>query len=104
MIIQDYFGRNVRLTEERLQHLLDRHPEIEAATISVIIETLENPEEIVASNSDETVELFYRYYLRTSVGDKWMCVVVKNLDANPFVITAYFTDKIKKGALLWKKM
>lgn len=32
-----------------------------------------------------------------------MCIVVKFKEADAFVITAYFTDSIKKGDVLWKK-
>ena len=103
MEIKDFFGRTVRLTDERIEHLMGNHPEIKSESIAVIIETLQQPEQIFVSNSDAAVELFYRYYLKTSVGDKYMCVVVKNLETDFFVITAYFTDKIKKGKLLWTK-
>ena len=35
------------------------------------------------------------------VGDKYLCVVVKVLPADAFVLTAYLTDKVKKGEQLW---
>ena len=34
----------------------------------------------------------------TPVTEKYLCVVVK-----VFIITAYFTDKIKRGEILWKR-
>jgi hypothetical protein len=103
MEITDYFGRTIRLTEERLEHLLNNHPEIKAESISIIVETIQNPEQIIVSDSDNSVELFYRYYLKTTIGDKWLCVVVKNLETDFFIITAYFTNQVKKGEILWKK-
>jgi hypothetical protein len=45
--------------------------------------------------------LYYRYYLRTVVGGKYLCVVVKVLEADAFVLTAYLTDRIKRGVTLW---
>jgi len=47
-------------------------------------------------------ELFYSYQKETLFGDKWLCVVVKFSD-DPFVLTAYLTDAIKKGPELWRK-
>ncbi len=47
--------------------------------------------------------LYYRHYVGLSVGDKNMCVVVKFKQDDAFVITAYFTDSIKKGDVIWKK-
>jgi hypothetical protein len=40
---------------------------------------LQAPEEIRISRSDDNVRLFYQYYVRTLVGGKWLCVVVKYL-------------------------
>jgi hypothetical protein len=40
-------------------------------------------------------------YFRTIVGSKFLCVVVKTLDDDAFVLTAYLTDRIKRGVALW---
>ena len=39
----------------------------------------------------------------TPVTDKYLCVVVKVLTQDLFIITPYFTDTIKKGEVLWEK-
>ena len=102
--LTDKFGRIIRLTDERMEHLINSHPELQSIKlIATIKDTLLNPDEIIVSSSDETVELFYRFYFRTSVGDKWFCVLVKSITDDPFIITAYFTDKIKNGEVIWKK-
>ena len=69
--------------------------------ISRLEETLVNPDTIVQSRTDETVELFYKYYPSTPVTMKFLCAVVKKLVDN-FVITAYYTDTIKRGETLWE--
>jgi len=38
------------------------------------------------------------------VGAKWLCVVVKQLDDDAFIITAYLTDKVKQGVDLWQSL
>ena len=101
-VFSDIFDRNIRLTHERLRHLEETHPEMEGQLENIGI-VLKSPEIIIASISDENVELFYRFYTETIVGDKWLCIVVKNLENDFFVITAYFTNKIKKGNVLWKR-
>jgi hypothetical protein len=35
------------------------------------------------------------------LGGKFLCVVVKTLEADAFVVTAYLTDRIKKEVQLW---
>lgn len=68
-------------------------------------ETLEDPEEIRKSRRDpDTVKLYYRWFTNTRVGDKWLCVVVKFLENDAFILTAYETHYIKPGELIWRKV
>ena len=73
--IQDCFGHNVRLTDERLEHILE-HPEMSGLG-GEIEQVLRIPQRVVRSRSDDAVRLFYEFYARTIVGGKWLCVVVK---------------------------
>ena len=98
-VLHDYQGLAIRLTDERRDHLLE-HPEMMQMESS-IEETLLHPEKVVQSLSDPAVQLYYRFYFRTVVGGKFLCVVVKMGDAGSFLLTAYLTDHIKKGERLW---
>jgi hypothetical protein len=100
-LLTDCFGRIVRLTDERRRHVLD-HPEM-ATMLDAIGEALRDPEIVRRSRSDPSAEMFYRFYARTRVGGKWLCVVVKVGDADAFVVTAYLTDKPKPGEDLWPR-
>lgn len=66
-------------------------------------EVIYAPEKVVRSASDSTVELYYSFKRETKVGDEWLCVVVKYAINDAFVVTAYLTDKVKKGEHLWPK-
>ena len=101
-LLRDYQGRNVRLTVERLVHIRE-HPEM-ADLEQAIADTLLEPSLVIQSVSDKTAALNYRYYFGTRVGDKWLCVVVKYSALDTFVLTAYLTDKPKKGTQLWPKI
>ena len=78
MTLTDCFGRDVRLTEERLAHILE-HPEMRDME-SEIARTPQSPAIVRRSSTDESVRLFYEYYSETRVGGKWLCVVVKNME------------------------
>jgi hypothetical protein len=93
---------SIRVTDERLHHLETDHPEM-AGQISRIAETLTDPNQIVRSRTDATVELFYKWYASTPVTAKFLCVVLKALPNAPFMITAYHTDAVKRGEVLWEK-
>jgi hypothetical protein len=98
-VILDHQGFAVRLTDERLAHILD-HPEM-VGLEGAIEETLKRPALVIQSVSDETARLYYRFYSATRVGDKFVCVAVKVTGSDGFVLTAYLTDKPKKGLVLW---
>ena len=97
--ITDCFGHSVRLTDERLAHILE-HPEMKDMGAE-IERVLRQPQLVRRSRSDETVRLFYEFYAQTIVGGKWLCVVVKYAENDAFVVTAYLTDKPKAGEDLW---
>lgn len=100
-IFKDIEGRPIRLTDERRRHILE-HPEM-INMVSAIEETLVSPHKIIESLSDAHAHLYYRFYIGTKVGDKYLCVVVKINSDDAFVLTAYLTDTMKKGKILWPK-
>jgi hypothetical protein len=64
----DCFGNTIRLTEERLAHILG-HPEMKgiAAEIEPV---LRQPCLVRRSRSDTAVQLYYEFYTQTLVGGK----------------------------------
>ncbi len=98
-MIHDYQGLAIRLTNERLAHVLD-HPELSGLE-DAVAQTLIQPHKVIQSISDSAVRLYYRLYQDTPVGDKLMCVAVKVMPGGAFISTAYLTDQFKKGKLLW---
>lgn len=98
-IIRDYQGRDVRLTDERLRHILRRAEMTDS--VEAIEQTLRNPQFVIESPSEPDVQLNYRFYLGTRIGDKWLCVVVRYSVSDAFVATAYLTNRVKKGRQLW---
>jgi hypothetical protein len=96
--ITDYRSRIVRLTDERLAHIIE-HPEMRGME-AAIEETLRRPRTVIRSRTDPDVNLYYGPRRATRVGDMYVCVVVK-VTGDPFVITAYLTDRPKKGEPVW---
>jgi hypothetical protein len=101
-LLKDIHNRQIRLTNERQEHIKVEHPEM-SEQIEKISETLLNPDRIIRSRTDLNVEMFYRYYDITPVTKKYLCVLVKVLADDLFIITGYFTDTIKRGEILWEK-
>ncbi len=99
---KDIHGRQIRLTDEREEHIEADHPEM-SGQIDKSRETLRNPDKVIRSFTDPEVELFYKYYDVTPVTKKYLCVTIKVFAEDLFIITTYFTDTVKRGEILWKK-
>lgn len=101
-LLKDYRNLSLRLTDERKKHILE-HPEM-LSMFDTIEQTLIHPEKVIQSLSDPTVQLYYRFYRNTVVGDKHLCVIVKRNQEDAFILTAYLTDTIKKGFIQWEEV
>jgi hypothetical protein len=97
--LQDCFGTAVSLSAERLSHILE-HPEMLGMEAEIKV-ALTDPELVRRSRTDADVQLYYRFYHRTVIGGKWLCVVVKYRVSDAFVVTAYLTNQPKPGEDLW---
>jgi len=75
-----------------------KHP-VMADRLEQVRETLTNPDVIHQSRIDDRVLLFYKR-IRVSC---WICAVVKKLNGEGFLITAYPTENIKEGIEIWKR-
>jgi hypothetical protein len=100
-VFQDPFGRTIRLTDERIAHILE-HDEM-AGQIDKVEETVREPDIVVRSQRDPDVHLYHKHYATTAVTEKDHLVAIKVTQMDAFVLTAFFTDTIKKGERLWEK-
>jgi len=100
-LLTDHEGRRIRLTDERWRHILE-HPEMTFMR-EALEEILAAPESVMESLSDPAARLYYRFYQRTIVGGRYLCAVVRVSPDDAFVVTAYLTDRIKKGRMIWPR-
>jgi len=99
---KDIHNRKLRMSDERREHVETDHPEM-WGQMDRVREALLDPDIVVRSRADLNVELYYCHYENTPVTEKYLCVVVKAANGDLFVITAYFTDTVKRGEVLWEK-
>ena len=90
----DERGNEVRLTDERLRHLLRRHPEM-AFLMHRFDETLARPDAVRSSRSSPTVQLYFRLYPDLRGRNRYLCLVVKRETTYAFILTAYLARRIK---------
>lgn len=87
----------IRLTEERWFHIVENHDDL-AGYYDEILQTLEEPNFVIKGYKDALITL------RKIKEGLYLAVVYKEISKNDgFIITAYFTSKIKKEAIIWQK-
>lgn len=92
--LTDKSGRKIHLSSERWTHINQEHPEA-SNHLEEIKETLKNPTKVKTYEYDEDVRYYYNYYKSRQSPAKYLLVIVKYLNGNGFIITAYFVKKIK---------
>ena len=98
-LIRDYRSQSVRLTDERIEHIVTQHPEVARLGVQAIEDTLRHPDAVIVPLAAPDDRFYYRHHRGTEFGDKLLCVVVKS--AEEFVVTAYVTTRQKKGVQVW---
>lgn len=91
-------GKRIRTTIAHWNFIINvKHLEIKGQEENVK-ETLQYPDIISISEEDKQVYLYYRK------SDKYyLCVVAKHLNGEGFIITVYFTKRIKEGERVWRR-
>jgi len=83
-------------------HILFFHPEI-TGVMNRIRETLKSPD-IAAEGATKDTKIYYKFYQSTPVASsKYLVVVIRVLNEEGFIITSYFTERVRRGKILWRK-
>jgi hypothetical protein len=92
-------GFPIRLPDERWIHIVENHDDL-AGHMDDVLEAIENPDFIIQGYNDASIAL------KEIRKGKFLAVVYKELEqADGFIITAYFSNKIKlnREVILWQR-
>lgn len=102
LIVRSQSGVPVRLSEERWQHIVSRHPELTDQRERVL-ETVAQPDAI--QQGDFGALLAIRLYPETPLTRKFLAVAYRELDSEDgFILTAYFASRPSaRRVTIWKR-
>src|SRR6266478_8687934 len=102
LIVHSHNGVPVRLTDERWQHVVYRHPDM-GTQRERVLETLAEPDMI--QEGDFGTLLAVRLYLDTPLTRKYLVVVYRETSSEDgFVLTAYLASQLSaRRDTLWKR-
>jgi hypothetical protein len=96
--VKAILGKKIRTTEEYWKLISElKHPLVKRYE-GEVKETIQNPDEVRRSKRDYSVFLYYKKY-----GNWFICVLVRHLNNEGYIITAYVADKMKKGDVIWQR-
>ncbi len=90
--ITDKTERKIRLTKKIWSHLA-KHPNV-IDKLEDIKETLQKPLKISDYAIEDDIKYYYKYYKERKHG-KYLRIIVKYLNGDGYIITAYFVENIK---------
>ncbi|OGG50052.1 MAG: hypothetical protein A3F84_24500 [Candidatus Handelsmanbacteria bacterium RIFCSPLOWO2_12_FULL_64_10] len=89
-------GFTVRTSQRYWQGIVAKHPDL-TDRLEEVKQALISPMEVHRSSRDAGVLLFY------AENEHWVVAVVRRLNGDGFLVTAYRTDSIKEGEIIWPK-
>ena len=96
-----YLGGAVELTDERERHIRADHPELPPDAANYIAGALASPDLVMRKFRDDGTVHFYRWYYDRN---KYMVVVVVvNAVPRVWIVTAYFSNRVRRGEILWQR-
>ncbi len=58
---------------------------------------------MVARGASDDTRIYYRFFRKTVVSSKHLAVVVRLLEEEGFILTAYFTERIRREKVVWRR-
>jgi hypothetical protein len=96
-------GIPIRISDERWTHVVEAHDYM-AGHLELVIETIEDPDDLVAGSKGELIAL--RHYEATVLSEKDVVGVYREFSDDGFLSTAFMTsrpDTILRKGILWQK-
>lgn len=91
--VKDKTNRIICLTRERYKHIL-KHPDMQNK-LEEIRECVQNPIQITTYKIEEDIKFYYKYEKQRTSKAKYLRTIVRYLNGEGFIITAFYVEKIK---------
>jgi hypothetical protein len=100
-----YLQSEVILTDEREEHITERHPDLLPQYKQCLAETLLKPLHIRCSHRAHNALLFSRWFDDIKQGNYVVVSILKDNapHIHPWIITAYLSKRLPKGDIVWQQ-
>ena len=100
-----YLGSDVELTDERLAHIINRHPDLLPAYMEQVVRTITDPDEVRRHSRFPATWVFVRWFDEVRQGKLVVVVIVSDTEQEErhWIVTAYLTRRVRQGVVEWKR-
>ena len=91
-------GKRIRVSESYWNFIVSMKHPIMSGKETLVKNALSEPDEVRRSRKDRSVYVYYKRFKKDFIS-----VVCKHLNGEGYIITAYITDRIKIGEVVWQK-
>jgi hypothetical protein len=100
-----YLNAQVELTNEREQHITERHPDLLPEHRQRIADTLAHPDQVRRSSRFANARLFSRWFESVRGGKHAVVVIVSEPapGTRHWIITAYIARRLAQGEVEWSR-
>ena len=92
--IDSRLGNKVRLTEVQWAHIRHSHKELDNQIQKMTL-TLKEPDSVYHSPVEDNYH-YFKWFEQTPVTAKYLLLIVKHLNKEGFIITAFFVSRVRK--------
>ena len=89
----------IRLTEERWEHILEQHPlDFSYDEYEVILDAVEDPDFVLRGQKGSLIAV------APAGRNNYLSVIYRELgDTDGFIITAYYKRALERSSIIWRK-
>jgi len=91
----DKSGRKIYLSDKQWIHIRKKHPEIK--DLDMLKEGIEKFDKITNYSYDPSVHYYYKFYKHQKKLKRFLCIAIKYLNREGYIITAYFNKNIRQN-------
>lgn len=100
-----HLGGMVELTDERRQHILEKHPDLLPEYAEQLATTLADPDEVRSDQRFPMTRLFSQWFEAVKGGKHIVVAVVSDVlpHQRHWIVTAYLARRLTQGETEWQR-
>ncbi len=98
-----FLNEYIEFSQDRIDHILERHPEMDKILKEKIVFVISDPDIILKSSKTDSGMLFSKWFSDVLFGKYVVVVILSEEKKRHWIVTSYITRRLSQGEIIWKK-